>query len=71
LCFELYSRRELTYPKKSLILPPYVLLSPKKENDTRLVQVFSGHKRASTTIGYKQTELEQLQNAIENYHPIS
>ncbi len=43
----------------------------KKENDTRLVQVFSGHKRASTTIAYKQTELEQLQNAIENYHPIS
>lgn len=43
----------------------------KKENDTRLVQVFSGHKRASTTTGYKQTELEQLQNAIENYHPIS
>lgn len=43
----------------------------KKENDTRVVQVFSGHKRASTTIAYKQTELEQLQNAIENYHPIS
>jgi integrase/recombinase XerD len=43
----------------------------KKENDTRVVQVFSGHKRASTTTAYKQTELEQLQNAIENYHPIS
>lgn len=42
----------------------------KKENDTRIVQVFSGHKRASTTIQYKQTELEQLQNAINDYHPI-
>src|SRR5690554_1147473 len=42
----------------------------KKENDTRIVQVFSGHKRASTTIQYKQTELEQLQNAVNNYHPI-
>lgn len=42
----------------------------KKENDTRIVQVFSGHKRASTTIQYKQSELEQLQNAINNYHPI-
>lgn len=42
----------------------------KKENDTRIVQVFSGHRRASTTIQYKQTELEQLQNAINNYHPI-
>jgi len=42
----------------------------KKENDTRIVQVFAGHKRASTTIQYKQTELEQLQNAITQYHPI-
>jgi site-specific recombinase XerD len=42
----------------------------KKENDTRVVQVFSGHKRASTTVQYKQSELEQLQNAINNYHPI-
>lgn len=42
----------------------------KKENDTRVVQVFSGHKRASTTVQYKQTELEQLQNAVNTYHPI-
>lgn len=42
----------------------------KKENDTRVVQVFAGHKRASTTILYKQTELEILQNAINKYHPL-
>ena len=42
----------------------------KKENDTRIVQVFSGHRRASTTIQYKQTEFEILQNAVNNYHPI-
>ena len=42
----------------------------KKENDTRVVQVFAGHKRASTTILYKQTQLELLQNAITQYHPI-
>lgn len=42
----------------------------KKENDTRVVQVFAGHKRASTTILYKQTQLEILQNAINQYHPI-
>ena len=41
----------------------------KKENDTRIVQVFSGHKRASTTQQYKQTDLEILQNAINLYHP--
>lgn len=42
----------------------------KKETDTRIVQVFAGHKRASTTVLYKQTELEILQNAINKYHPI-
>jgi site-specific recombinase XerD len=42
----------------------------KKENDTRVVQVFAGHKRASTTTLYKQTELEILQNEINLYHPI-
>ncbi len=42
----------------------------KKENDTRIVQVFSGHRRTSTTIQYKQTELEILQNAVNQYHPI-
>lgn len=42
----------------------------KKENDTRIVQVFSGHSRASTTVQYKQTELEALQNAVNEYHPI-
>lgn len=41
----------------------------KKENDTRIVQVFSGHKRASTTQQYKQTDLEILQNAINQFHP--
>ncbi|MBW2963089.1 tyrosine-type recombinase/integrase [Mesonia aestuariivivens] len=43
----------------------------KKENDTRIVQVFAGHKRASTTVQYKQSELEVLQNAVDRYHPIS
>jgi integrase/recombinase XerD len=42
----------------------------KKENDTRIVQVFSGHKRASTTVQYKQSEWEQLQNAVNTYHPL-
>ncbi len=42
----------------------------RKENDTRIVQVFAGHNRASTTIQYKQTELEILKNAINTFHPI-
>ncbi|MDQ0593704.1 site-specific recombinase XerD [Chryseobacterium ginsenosidimutans] len=42
----------------------------RKENNTRIVQVFAGHKRASTTVQYKQTELEILKNTINNFHPI-
>lgn len=42
----------------------------RKENDTRIVQVFAGHKRVSTTVQYKQTELEILKNSINNFHPI-
>lgn len=42
----------------------------KKENDTRIVQVFSGHRKAATTIQYKQTELEKLQKAVYSFHPI-
>lgn len=62
-------------PKQEQIQPMKIRQSVianllKKENDTRIVQVFSGHKRASTTIQYKQTELEILQNAINNFHPI-
>ncbi len=42
----------------------------RKENDTRIVQAFAGHNRASTTIQYKQTGLELLKNAINTFHPI-
>ena len=42
----------------------------KKENDTRAVQVFSGHKRVSTTLQYRQSELEALQTAVKEFHPL-
>lgn len=42
----------------------------KKEHDTRIVQVFAGHKQASTTEQYKQNALETLQSAINQYHPL-
>ena len=41
-----------------------------KENDTRIVQVFAGHKRVSTTEQYRQSELETLQAAVNQYHPL-
>ena len=42
----------------------------KKEQDTRIVQEFSGHRNTATTVQYKQTEFEALQQAIKQYHPI-
>jgi integrase/recombinase XerD len=42
----------------------------RKENDARIVQVFAGHKRVSTTEQYRQNELETLQAAVNRYHPL-
>lgn len=42
----------------------------RRENDVRVVQVFSGHKRVSTTQQYKQTQLEILQKALNRFHPL-
>ncbi|WP_294286518.1 site-specific integrase [uncultured Chryseobacterium sp.] len=42
----------------------------RKENDTRIVQAFAGHNRASTTAGYRQNELETLKSAVNTFHPI-
>ena len=42
----------------------------KEKNDLRLVQVFTGYKKSTTTERYRLTELEELQNAVNNFHPI-
>ena len=42
----------------------------KSGNDLRVVQIFIGHKRSSSTEEYKQTDLEILQNAVNQYHPL-
>lgn len=41
----------------------------KSGNDVRVVQIFIGHRRSSSTEEYKQTDLEILQNAVNLYHP--
>jgi site-specific recombinase XerD len=41
-----------------------------KENDTRIVQVFVGHSKSSTTEQYKQETFENLQEAVNKYHPL-
>ncbi|MCB0516482.1 MAG: tyrosine-type recombinase/integrase [Chitinophagales bacterium] len=43
----------------------------KAGNDTRLVQVFAGHKRASTTQQYQQSELDILRASLKKYHPLA
>ncbi len=42
----------------------------KSGNDLRVVQVFIGHRRSSSTEEYRQTELEALQNAVNQFHPL-
>ncbi|MEC5395405.1 tyrosine-type recombinase/integrase [Bergeyella sp. RCAD1439] len=41
----------------------------KSGNDLRVVQIFIGHRRSSSTEEYKQTDLEILQNAVNQFHP--
>jgi len=41
----------------------------KSGNDVRVVQIFIGHRRSSSTEEYKQTDLEILQNAVNQFHP--
>ena len=41
----------------------------KEGNDIRVVQVFTGHRRSSSTEEYKQTDLELLQAAVNIFHP--
>jgi len=42
----------------------------KEGKDLRVVQVFAGHKKISSTEKYRQSGIEELQEAIEKYHPL-
>jgi len=42
----------------------------KAGKDLRMVQVFAGHKKISSTEKYRQSGLEELKAAIEKYHPL-
>ena len=42
----------------------------KAGNDLRIVQVFAGHKNPGTTEKYKQSNMEALKTAIQQYHPL-
>jgi len=40
------------------------------EHDTRIVQVFAGHRRISTTEQYRKNEMETLRTSVNQYHPV-
>jgi integrase/recombinase XerD len=42
----------------------------KEGKDLRVVQVFAGHKKISSTEKYRQSGFDELQKAIERYHPL-
>lgn len=42
----------------------------KAGHDLRLVQVFAGHRNASSTEAYRQTGLEELKTFIDQLHPL-
>lgn len=42
----------------------------KSNNNVRVVQVFAGHKRATSTEEYQQTALEELKTVIQKLHPL-
>ncbi len=42
----------------------------KEGKDLRVVQVFAGHKKISSTEKYKQTAIDELKAAIHKYHPL-
>ena len=42
----------------------------KSGNDLRVVQAFAGHKYPSATERYKQTQVEELKQAVLKHHPL-
>ena len=42
----------------------------KRGNDIRMVQIFAGHKNASSTERYKPADIEQLKAVVNKYHPM-
>lgn len=42
----------------------------KEGKDLRIVQVFAGHKKPSTTEKYKQSNLEELKKSVQMFHPL-
>ncbi|OAV45764.1 hypothetical protein A3850_002425 [Lewinella sp. 4G2] len=47
-----------------------IALKLKNGGGLRQVQVFAGHKKVTTTEGYRETNLEELRAAVVRFHPL-
>jgi integrase/recombinase XerD len=66
---EIYKRQGIKVTT-SLIRQSVIAIKLKKGNDIRLVQIFAGHKNASSTERYKCKDIEELKAGINKYHPL-
>ena len=65
-------RKRIPYKKltPTTIRQSVIALKLKQGQDLRVVQVFAGHRSPSSTEAYRSTNLEELKNAVEKYHPL-
>jgi integrase/recombinase XerD len=54
----------------TLIRQSVVALKLREGQDLRKVQLFAGHRKISTTEGYRETDLAELRRAVERFHPL-
>ncbi|MGB5700425.1 tyrosine-type recombinase/integrase, partial [Muriicola sp.] len=65
-----YGRKKTEQMKPIKIRQSLIAHLIKSGNNLRVVQVFAGHKRISTTEAYKQSDLEELKAVIDQLHPL-
>ena len=71
---ETFNKNKTMFPDRTLnprtIRQSVITNMLKAGKDLRMVQVFAGHKKISSTEKYRQSGLEELKTAIEKYHPL-
>ncbi len=65
-----YGRKKHEEMKPLKIRQSVIMHLLKSGNNLRVVQVFAGHKRISSTEAYRQSDLEELKAVIDKLHPL-
>ena len=55
----------------TVIRQSVIALKLKAGGGLRQVQAFAGHKKVSTTEGYRETNLEELRRVVDLFHPLA